>query len=73
LQSVPIHSANVIKSCTNACRRVLNSILLYLIGSESSCNLGSETYKINLKKLYLQLQQLHMRGIYEGFIETELP
>jgi hypothetical protein len=39
LQSVPVHSANVVKSC----RRVLTSILLYLIGSESSCDLGRQT------------------------------
>jgi hypothetical protein len=45
LQSVPVHSANVVKSCTKACRRVLTSTPLYLIGSESSCDLGSETYK----------------------------
>jgi hypothetical protein len=49
LQSVPIHSANVIKLCIKACRRVLTSTLLYLIGSESFCDLGSETYKLNLK------------------------
>jgi hypothetical protein len=35
---------------TKACRRVFTSTLLYLIGSESSCGLGSDTYKINLKK-----------------------
>jgi hypothetical protein len=45
LQYVPIHSAKVLK----ACRRVLTSTLLYLIGSESTCDLGSETYKLNLK------------------------
>jgi hypothetical protein len=28
---------------------MLTSTLLYLIGSESSCDLGSETYKLNLK------------------------
>jgi hypothetical protein len=49
LQSVPIHSAKVVKSCTKACRRVLTSTLLYLIGSESSCDLGSVTYKLNFK------------------------
>jgi hypothetical protein len=43
LQFVPLHSANVVKSCTKACRRVLTSILLYLIGSEPSCDLGNET------------------------------
>jgi hypothetical protein len=45
LQSVPIHSAHVVKSCKEARRRVLTSTLLYLIESESSCDLGSETYK----------------------------
>jgi hypothetical protein len=49
LLSVPIHSANVVMSCTKACRRVLTSTLLYFIGSESSCDLGSVTYKLNLK------------------------
>jgi hypothetical protein len=49
LQSVQIHSANVVKSCTKACRRVLASTLLYLIGSEASRDIGSETYKLNLK------------------------
>jgi hypothetical protein len=38
-----------LKSCTKACRRVLTSTLLYLKGSESSCDLHSETYKLNLK------------------------
>jgi hypothetical protein len=32
-----------------ACRRVLTSTLLYLIGAEFSCDLGSETYKLNLR------------------------
>jgi hypothetical protein len=49
LQSVPAHSANVVKSSTKPCRRVLTSTLIYLIGSESSCDLGSETYELNLK------------------------
>jgi hypothetical protein len=31
LKSLPIHSANVVKSCTKVCRRVLASTLLYLI------------------------------------------
>jgi hypothetical protein len=30
LQSLPVHSANVAKPCTKACRRVLTSTLLYL-------------------------------------------
>jgi hypothetical protein len=47
LQSVPIYSANVVKSCTKTCRIVFTSTLLYLIRSESSCDLG--TYKLNLK------------------------
>jgi hypothetical protein len=49
LQSVPIHSANVVKSCTKACKRVLTGTLLYLIGSESSCDLGRVIYKLNQK------------------------
>jgi hypothetical protein len=49
LQSVPVHSANAVKSCTKAFRKVLTSTLLYLIGSESFCDLGSVTYKLNLK------------------------
>jgi hypothetical protein len=44
-----MYSANDVKSCTKACRRVLTSTLLDLIGSEFSCHLGSETYKVNLK------------------------
>jgi hypothetical protein len=49
LQFVPVHSENIVKSCTKAHRRVLTSTLLYSIGSESSCDLGSETYRLNLK------------------------
>jgi hypothetical protein len=45
LQSLPVHSANVVK----ACRRELTSTLPYLIGSKSSCDLGSKTYKLNRK------------------------
>jgi hypothetical protein len=52
LQSVPIHPANVVKSCTKTCRRVLTSTLLYLIGSEPSCDLGSVTSKLNLKTIF---------------------
>jgi hypothetical protein len=48
LQSVPANSANVVKSCTEACRRVLTSTLLYVIGPEASCDLRTETYKRNL-------------------------
>jgi hypothetical protein len=47
--TVETQSANVVKLYTKACRRVLTSTLLYLIGSESSCDLGSESYKLNLK------------------------
>jgi hypothetical protein len=36
-------------SCTKARRRVLTRTLLYLTGSESSSDLGSETYELNLK------------------------
>jgi hypothetical protein len=49
LQSVPIRSEHVAKSCTKACGRVLTSTLLYLMGSEFSCYLESVTYKLNLK------------------------
>jgi hypothetical protein len=49
LQSVPIPSANVVKLYTKACKRLLTSTLLYLIGSELSCDLGNVTYKLNLK------------------------
>jgi hypothetical protein len=35
LQSVPIHSANVVKSFTKACGRVLSSAPLQLIGSDT--------------------------------------
>jgi hypothetical protein len=49
LISVSMHSANAVKSCTKACRRVLTSTVLHLIGSEYSCDLGSVTYKLNLK------------------------
>jgi hypothetical protein len=38
-----------VKSCKEACRRVLTSTLLYSIRSESSCDIESETYKLNLK------------------------
>jgi hypothetical protein len=40
-QSVPVHSANAVRPYTEAGRRVLTSTLLYFIGSESSCDLGS--------------------------------
>jgi hypothetical protein len=68
LQSVPVHSANVVKSCTKACRRVLTSTLLYLVGSESSCDLGSETYKPNLKNyIYNYILNLVGRSIGRFF------
>jgi hypothetical protein len=41
---------NTFSKCCKACRRVFTSTLLYLIGSQSSCDLGSETYKLNLEK-----------------------
>jgi hypothetical protein len=50
LQSILIDSANVVSSYTKACRKMLTSTLLYLIGSESACDLGSVTYKLNHKK-----------------------
>jgi hypothetical protein len=52
LQSVLIHSVNVVRSYTKACRRVLTSTLLYLTGSEPSCDLGNETYRLNLKTIF---------------------
>jgi hypothetical protein len=48
-QSALIHSTKFVRSYTKACRRVLTSTLLYLIGPESSCDLGNVTYKLNLK------------------------
>jgi hypothetical protein len=48
LQSVPVHSVNVVNLCTKVCRRVLTSTLLMLNRLESSCDLGSEIYKLNL-------------------------
>jgi hypothetical protein len=50
LQSVPIHSVNIVRSYAEPCRRVFTSTLLYFIGSESSCDLGNVTCKWNLKK-----------------------
>jgi hypothetical protein len=51
LQYVLKHSANVVRSYTKACRRVFTTTttLLHLVGSESSCDLGNVTYKLNLK------------------------
>jgi hypothetical protein len=66
LQSVPIYSANVVKSYTKACRRVLTSTLLYLIGLESSCDLGSVTYKLNLKN-YIYILNLVDRSTGKFF------
>jgi hypothetical protein len=64
LQSVPVHSANVVKSYIKACRRVLTSILLYLIGPQSFCDLKSVTYKLILKFTYLQLHPESCRQIF---------
>jgi hypothetical protein len=47
LRPVAVHSANVVTSC----RSVLTSTLLYLTGSETSCDLGSETYRLKLDTL----------------------
>jgi hypothetical protein len=52
LQSVPVHSANLVRSYTNARRRVLTSTLQYLIGSESSDDLGRETYTYLTNQIY---------------------
>jgi hypothetical protein len=53
LQSVPAHSANCVKTYTMACRRVLSSVPLQLIGSRHLVAFGDETYKLEL-----QIQQL---------------
>jgi hypothetical protein len=44
-----IAGAALDRAFVKACRRVVTSTLLYVIGSESSCDLGSVTYKLNLK------------------------
>jgi hypothetical protein len=60
LQSVAVDSANVVK----ARRRVLTSTPLYLIGSESSSDLGSETYKLNLKNYFTFTFTFSLRLLY---------
>jgi hypothetical protein len=51
-----------------ACRRVLTSASLYLIRSESSCDLGSETYELNLKNYVYDYNnyKLNLVGRYIG-------
>jgi hypothetical protein len=49
-----VHSANCV-----ACRRVLTSAPLQLIGSRPLVAIGNETYKLNLKQTKIQIQQLH--------------
>jgi hypothetical protein len=44
-----VHSANCVKTCTLAYRRVLNSAPLYLTGSRSLVDFGNKTHKLNLK------------------------
>jgi hypothetical protein len=39
----------VVRSYAKACRNVLTSTLLYLLGSEPYCDLGNVSYKLNLK------------------------
>jgi hypothetical protein len=41
LQSVPVHSANAVRTYTKGCRRVLTTTLLSVMGSEPSCDLGN--------------------------------
>jgi endonuclease III len=36
------------------------SVVTMKVNKESSCELGNVAYKSNLKKLYLQLQHLHI-------------
>jgi hypothetical protein len=47
LQSVPVRSANCVKSCTIARRRVLSSDFLQLVGSRSLVAFENETYELN--------------------------
>jgi hypothetical protein len=65
LQSLLIHSENAVRSYTRACRRVITSTLLYLIGSESSCDLGNVTYKLNFVN-FIYNYNFYMRGIEFG-------
>jgi hypothetical protein len=41
---------------------MLTSILLYLIGSQSSCELESETYKLNLKN-YIYIYNIYILNL----------
>jgi hypothetical protein len=51
------------KLCKNMytvpCRRVFSSAPLQLTGSRPLVAFGNETYELNLKKLELQIRQLH--------------
>jgi hypothetical protein len=50
LQSVLVHSANCVENMyTVACRRVLSSAPLLVIGSKPLVAFGNKTYKLNLK------------------------
>jgi hypothetical protein len=54
LQSVPVHSANRVRTYTVACGRVLSSAPLQLMVSRPLVAFGNETYKLEL-----QTRQLH--------------
>jgi hypothetical protein len=47
LQSIPVQLADCAKTHTTACRRVLSSTLLHLIGSRSFVAFGNEIYELN--------------------------
>jgi hypothetical protein len=47
---------NLYQYIVTSCRRVRTSTLLYFIGTESYCDLGSKTYKLNLRNYILKIQ-----------------
>jgi hypothetical protein len=49
MEFVPVHSADCVKICSVACRRVRSSALLYPIGTRPDVDSGNETYKLNHK------------------------
>jgi hypothetical protein len=59
LQYVIVHSANCVETYTVACGRVLSSAPLQLTGSRPLVAFGNRAYELNVKKLELQIQQLH--------------
>jgi hypothetical protein len=47
LKSLPVHSANCVKTWTVACRRVLSNAPLQIIGSRVIVTFENETYELN--------------------------